>query len=192
VDRIAPPPMILYTVGHSNRSADELIAILAAAEVACVVDVRGIPRSRANPQFAIDVLPRTLAAAGLDYVHVADLGGRRPRQRAIDEDVNAGWTHRAFHNYADYAMTAPFRDALRGVLARAADERCAVMCAEAVWWRCHRRIVADHALAHGFEVVHLLDRKQEPGRLTPFASVGPGTRVTYPPTSSRRARPSRR
>jgi uncharacterized protein (DUF488 family) len=183
---------VLYTVGHSNRSADELIAILAAADVKTVVDVRGIPRSRANPQFAIDVLPRTLADAGLDYVHVVDLGGRRPRLREIDEDLNAGWTHRAFHNYADYAMTAPFHEALVATLARAATEPCAVMCAEAVWWRCHRRIIADHALAHGFEVVHLLDRKHEPGKLTPFAKIGPGTRVTYPPTSSRRARPSRR
>ena len=182
--------MILFTVGHSNRTAEELIAILAG--IRCVVDIRGIPRSRANPQFAIDVLPKTLATAGIDYVHEIDLGGRRPRQREIDEELNAGWTHRAFHNYADYAMSGRFRDALVNTLARAADEPCAILCAEAVWWRCHRRIVADHALAHGFEVVHLLDRKREPGKLTPFAQIGPGTRVTYPPTSSRRARPSRR
>jgi uncharacterized protein (DUF488 family) len=183
---------VLYTVGHSNRTADELIAILAAAQIACVVDVRGIPRSRANPQFGIDVFPQTLAAADIDYVHAPGLGGRRPRQREIADGLNAGWTHRAFHNYADYAMTPSFDDALVALLARAAAQRCAVMCAEAVWWRCHRRIITDHALAHGFAVVHLLDRKHEPGRLTPFAAVGPGTRVTYPPTSSRRAQPSRR
>ena len=176
----APGPA-LYTIGHSTRTAAELIDVLAAAGVACLIDVRSIPRSRAHPQHAIDVLPATVAAAGLAYLHLPALGGRRPRSRTVDPRVNAGWRHPAFHNYADHALGRDFHAGLGRLLALAARRPCAIMCAEAVWWRCHRRIIADHALAHGRAVVHLFTvTKQEPASLTPFARIGPGKRVTYP------------
>lgn len=181
---------VLYTIGHSRRTADQVIDILDAAAVECVVDVRGIPRSRANPHFNIDVLPRTLADADIDYVHVPALGGRRARSRAVEESVNAGWTHRAFHNYADYATTAAFQRGLDDLLALALQRTCAIMCAEAVWWRCHRRIIADHVLAHGVRVVHLFTTsRRELASMTPFAVVGDGARVSYPgPPACRKER----
>ena len=146
-----------------------------------VVDIRSIPRSRTNPQFNLDVLPATLHRAKIVYVHLGALGGRRTKSQSIDEGVNAGWERRPFHNYADYAETAPFREGLRDLLEMASRETCAIMCAEAVWWRCHRRIVADHVLAHGVPVVHLFSQKKsEPASLTSFAVVGAGGRVSYP------------
>lgn len=181
---------VLYTIGHSRRTADQVIDILDAVAVESVVDVRGVPRSRANPHFNLDVLPRTLADADIDYVHVPALGGRRTRSRAVEESVNAGWTHRAFHNYADYATTAPFQRGLDQLLALALRRTCAIMCAEAVWWRCHRRIIADHVLAHGVRVVHLFTTsRRERASMTPFAVVGDGARVSYPgPPACRKER----
>lgn len=137
----------LYTIGHSTRSAGELVHILRAFGVTRLVDIRSIPRSRTNPQFNLDVLPATLHSADIAYVHLASLGGRRTKSQRVDEGANAGWERRPFHNYADYAETAPFRKGLRELLEMASRETCAIMCAEAVWWRCHRRIVADHVLA---------------------------------------------
>lgn len=171
----------LYTIGHSTRTADELIDVLRAFEVTRLVDIRSIPRSRTNPQFGLEVLPATLKRAGIAYTHLLSLGGRRPKSKVVDEATNAGWEVRAFHNYADYALTAPFREGLRELLKLAAGETCAIMCAEAVWWRCHRRIVADHLLARRVPVVHLFTRqKSEPASLTPFAVVTGRTKVSYP------------
>lgn len=171
----------LYTIGHSTRSLGELVGVLQAFGVTRLVDIRSISRSRRNPQFNQDVLPAALEGAGIAYVHLAALGGLRPRNRRVKESVNAGWERRAFHNYADYAGTAPFREGLRELLAMAARETCAIMCAEAVWWRCHRRIVTDHVLARGVPVVHLFtETKGEPASLTPFAVTGPRGRVCYP------------
>jgi hypothetical protein len=171
----------LYTIGHSTRPVAEMIAIFHAWEITRVVDIRAIPRSRTNPQFNLDVLPETLGAARIKYVHLAALGGRRRKSDSERESVNAGWEHRSFQNYADYAQTAPFRDGLRELLEMAATETCAIMCAEAVWWRCHRRIVTDHVLAHGVPVVHLFSiEKGEPASLTPFAELGARFSVSYP------------
>jgi len=176
-----PVPRTLYTIGHSTRSAAELVEILRAFEVTRLVDIRSIPRSRTNPQFNLDVLPATLHTAEIAYAHLASLGGRRTKSQRIEESANAGWERRPFHNYADYAETAPFREGLRELLEMASRETCAIMCAEAVWWRCHRRIVADHALANGVPVVHVFSReKSEPASLTPFAVVGARGRVSYP------------
>lgn len=145
------------------------------------MDIRTIPRSRTNPQFNIDVLPEALGAAAISYVQMAALGGRRGKSKSVGVDVNAGWEVQAFRNYADYAETLPFRTGLRELLAMASEETCAIMCAEAVWWRCHRRIVTDHVLAHGVPVVHLFSReKGEPASLTPFAHVGAELDVSYP------------
>lgn len=178
----APPAngRTLFTIGHSTRPIVELIEILTASAVTRVVDIRRIPRSRANPQFDIGVLPETLARAGLEYVHLATLGGLRARAEGV-HDVNAGWAQRAFRNYADYARTAAFQEGLRELLEMAARQTCAILCAEAVWWRCHRRIVTDHVLAHGVAVIHLFSRtKQTPASLTPFAVVDARANVSYP------------
>ena len=171
----------LYTVGHSTRPADELIDILRAFTVTRLVDIRSIPQSRTNPQFNLDVLPETLRDAEIAYVHLAELGGRRAKSKCVEENVNAGWERRPFHNYADYAQTAPFRAGLRDLLRMAAGETCAIMCAEAVWWRCHRRIVTDHVLAHGVPVIHIFTpTRSEPASLTPFTVIGARDCVSYP------------
>jgi uncharacterized protein (DUF488 family) len=170
----------LYTIGHSRRSSDELVAMLRTAGVTHLVDIRKIPRSRTNPQFNEDVLPTTLAAVGITYERLAALGGRRGKQRNASGE-NDGWEVTAFRNYADYANTPEFALGLAKLLASARAESCAIMCAEAVYWRCHRRIVADHVLAHHVPVVHLLSpTRQEDARLTAFARLEPGYRVTYP------------
>lgn len=169
---------VLFTIGHSNRSLDELVAMLRAHDVRCLVDIRRFPRSRTNPQFNGDALTSTLPE-DVVYRYMAALGGRRGKSE-LEPSRNAGWQVKAFHHYADYALTAPFRAALAELLELAAQQRCAIMCAEAVWWRCHRRIVTDHVLAHGVAVTHLLGSdKAEPAKLTPFARVE-GTSVSYP------------
>lgn len=184
------PKQTLYTVGHSTRSLDALIAILQGAAVARVVDIRSIPRSRTNPQFNHDVLPESLAAAQIGYVQLAALGGRRSKQRA-SAGTNSGWRVQAFQNYADYAHSDTFQAGLRELLALAARETCCIMCSEAVWWRCHRRIVADYVLTHGVPVVHVLsETKREPAVLTPFAVIAAEGRISYPaPDSGGSARP---
>jgi len=171
----------LYTIGHSTRSARELINILNAFGVVHVVDIRSIPRSRTNPQFDREPLRATLRLAGIAYTHIEALGGRRRKSKLIGASVNAGWKLRSFHNYADYAETATFQEALRTLLELAERETCAIMCAEAVWWRCHRRIVTDHVLAHGALVVHLFSTtKSERASLTPFAAIAAHAHVSYP------------
>ena len=174
----------LYTIGHSTRPFAEFVEILRASAVTRVVDIRRIPRSRAHPQFDIHVLPETLDSAGLEYVHLAGLGGLRGKCRSVVAGANAGWARRSFRNYADYAQTPPFQEALRDLLEMASHQTCAIMCAEAVWWRCHRRIVTDHALARGVPVVHLFTRtKRVPASLTPFAVVDADAGVSYPASS---------
>jgi uncharacterized protein (DUF488 family) len=171
----------LYTIGHSTRPVSEFIEILRASAVSRVVDVRRIPWSYRNPQFDMTVLPSTLARAGLDYVHLAALGGLRVKGTRAKADDNAGWENRSFRNYADYALTPPFREGLDELLAMASERTCAIMCAEAVWWRCHRRIVSDHLLAQGVRVVHLLTRTtQMTASLTAFAAVDAHGIVRYP------------
>jgi uncharacterized protein (DUF488 family) len=169
----------LYTVGHSNHTREAFVAILASAGVERVVDIRKFPRSRTNPQFNIDTLPAALAATDIAYCHLAALGGRRGKGKA-GESANTGWRVQAFRNYADYAEGGEFRAALDELLTLARAQTCAIMCAEAVWWRCHRRIVTDYALARGVPVVHLLsEAKHEPAVLTPFAAVQPDQTLRY-------------
>jgi uncharacterized protein (DUF488 family) len=176
-----PPTRTLHTVGHSTRTADELIEMLHEVAVTCLVDIRRIPRSRTNPQFNMDVLPATLAREGISYVQLAKLGGRRSKQH-VPVKGNTGWRVKAFENYADYALSADFREGLDELLALLVRETCVVMCSEAVWWRCHRRIVSDYVLASGVPVVHLLTAtKREPAVLTPFAVVEGARHISYPP-----------
>ena len=172
----------LYTIGHSTRPVEELIDILHAFAVTRLVDIRSIPRSRTNPQFNLDVLPDALSGAGITHVHLAALGGLRAKSKRSEEGDNAGWNQRPFRNYADYAQTPAFDAGLHELLKLVSQETCAIMCAEAVWWRCHRRIVTDYVLAHGVAVIHLFTRtKSAPATLTPFAVVNAGGgKISYP------------
>ncbi|HKP27104.1 MAG TPA: DUF488 domain-containing protein [Dongiaceae bacterium] len=170
-----------FTIGHSNRSHEDFVALLTAAGIALVVDIRKIPRSRTNPQFNTEALPDTLHAAGIAYEHVSALGGRRRKTRTVPPDVNGLWTNGSFHNYADYALSAEFHAALDHLRNLGHKRRCAVMCSEAVWWRCHRRIVADYLIAHGETVIHIMGQDRlEPARLTKGAVVQPDETVVYP------------
>jgi hypothetical protein len=194
-DRLSRPPR-LYTIGHTTRTYAQLVQILRAWKVTTLVDIRHFTRSRANPQFNATTLTRRLARDGIEYVVMTELGGRRGRSRDAAPARNAGWDHASFKNYADYAETPAFEQALAGLLARAATTTCAIMCAEAVWWRCHRRIVADYALTRGRRVFHIFDeRKAQRATRTPFARLDRRTRtLRYPRTEreSGRPRPSSR
>ena len=170
-----------FTIGHSTRPTEEFVALLKAAEVQLVVDVRTVPRSRTNPQFNHDVLPVSLATHGVAYEHLPELGGLRGLQRNVSPDVNAFWDNASFHNYADYAMSAEFRSGLEKLRELGRATRSTVMCAEAVWWRCHRRIVADYLISAGEEVLHILGPGHiEPAHMTPAARPEPNGTLTYP------------
>jgi uncharacterized protein (DUF488 family) len=173
-------PAPVFTIGHSTRSLEELIGMLRAVDVKRLVDIRTFPKSARNPQFNIDLLPDALAAAGIAYEHAPALGGRRKKSQTVPPDVNSGWTHSAFHNYADHAWTDAFQEALEQFLEVASREPSALMCSEAVWWRCHRRIVTDYILARKIPVIHLLTpQRSEPARLTPFAEIQAKDRIAY-------------
>ncbi|MEP6766929.1 MAG: DUF488 domain-containing protein [Gemmatimonadaceae bacterium] len=172
---------IIFTIGHSTRTIDEFIALLRQVDVTLLVDVRSIPRSRAMPQFNGDALPGSLATEGIGYLHIPTLGGRRHRRAGSPPSMNGYWQVMAFRNYADYAETTPFREGLDTLLEHARLHRCAIMCAEAVWWRCHRRIIADYLLARGVLVSHILGLGQVvPATLTPGAQVQADCRLRYP------------
>lgn len=154
--------------------------MLASHGVAQLVDIRSIRRSRRNPQFDEAKLARAMPRRGIRYVALPELGGRRGKAQKRPRRSNAAWQHPAFRNFADYALTAPFRSGLRELLVLAARAPTAIMCAEAPWWRCHRRIVADHLLARRVPVVHLMTKtRAEPAKPTSFAALGRGT-VHYP------------
>jgi uncharacterized protein (DUF488 family) len=174
--RVAVDTTIL-TIGHSTRSLEALLALLQARDVTLLADIRTVPRSRRNPQFNRETLPDALAAVGIGYQHLPELGGlRRPRP----DSPNGAWRNAAFRGYADYLATEAFQRALERLLALAEQERLAVMCAEAVPWRCHRSLLADALLARGFSVAHIIGPgPAQPHRLTPFARLD-GARVSYP------------
>jgi uncharacterized protein (DUF488 family) len=172
--------MIVFTIGHSTRSFDEFLALLREAGIECVVDVRRFPMSRRHPQFNAEALAASLAAAGIGYRHVPALGGRRGKRVDGKESPHTLWREESFRNYADYAETEPFRSALDDLLCLAREKRVALMCAEAVWWRCHRRLIADYLLAAGVPVEHILDRgKIERAELTPGAQIGRDGAILY-------------
>jgi uncharacterized protein (DUF488 family) len=162
-----------FTIGHSNRSFDDFVELLREADVRLLADVRKIPMSRAHPQFVEDALRLALAEQQIRYEHIAALGGLRGKAKSADSALNGWWTNKSFHNYADYALSTEFHGALEHLLREGSTVRCAVMCSEAVWWRCHRRIVADHLTANGQGVVHILSRnRQDPARLSAGAWCG--------------------
>ncbi len=170
-----------FTIGHSTRSLAELIELLRSAEVRLLADIRTVPRSRTNPQFNRDTLAAALAPSGISYEHMAALGGLRPKSRTVPPQVNAFWTNESFHNYADYALSAEFHAGLARLLEEGRRARCAIMCSEAVWWRCHRRIVTDYLIANREEVFHLMGHgRLEAAHLTPGAVIRPDETVVYP------------
>jgi uncharacterized protein (DUF488 family) len=174
-------PNPLFTIGHSVRPLGVFIDLLKAAEVRLVVDVRAIPRSRTNPQYNGDTLPSSLSEFRIGYEHIAELGGRRGRQPNVPSATNAFWENQSFHNYADYAMGEDFHAALEKLRQLGHSERCAIMCAETLWWRCHRRIISDYLIAAGEAVFHILG----PGHvarafITTAAKLSPDGVLTYP------------
>jgi len=145
-----------------------------------VVDIRSVPRPRTNPQFNLDALPEALAPWQIGYRHISELGGLRGKSKSIPPEVNGFWTHRSFHNYADYALSEAFRLGLSNLLELSETKPCAIMCSEAVWWRCHRRIVADYLLIRGRTVLHLMGPARiEPAALTE-AARRQGDALVYP------------
>jgi uncharacterized protein (DUF488 family) len=170
-----------FTIGHSTRSIEEFIALLKEAEIQAVVDVRTIPRSRRNPQFNKDTLPDTLQSLQVGYEHMIELGGRRGKQSLAEPSPNTFWTHESFRNYADYAMGQEFRAGLARLRDLGNRRRCAVMCAEAVWWRCHRRIITDYLIRAGESVFHILGPGHiEPAELSPAAQPRDDGALIYP------------
>lgn len=178
-----------FTIGHSTRRTEEFISLLRLAEVGLVADVRTVPKSRTNPQYNKDALPRDLEAFQIGYRHFPALGGLRSRSKETAPEVNGFWQNDSFHNYADHALTQEFQAGLETLIEIGRERRCAIMCAEAVWWRCHRRIIADHLLARGEEVFHLMGSDRiEPAQLTKGAQVQAKGTVVYPGSSGTRPR----
>lgn len=171
----------IYTVGHSTHPIDEFVALLEAHGVANIVDVRTIPKSRHNPQFGEDVLPGSLAEHQIGYRRLEALGGLR---RGSHDSINGAWRNASFRNYADYMQTAAFTVGIDELLVIAAERPSAIMCAEAVPWRCHRSLIGDALLVRGVSVLDIMSpTSAKPHTLTSFALVN-GTRITYPPLES--------
>jgi uncharacterized protein (DUF488 family) len=174
-------PLVVFTIGHSTRELDAFVRLLDAHAVACVADVRSVPRSRRNPQFNRETLPEALRLRGIAYVPLPALGGlRHPRS----DSPNTGWHNASFRGFADYMATPEFAAGLAELMRLAAEQRTAIMCAEAVPWRCHRSLIADALLVRGVTVEHILSESRcAPHRLTPWARAQ-GTELTYPPETT--------
>lgn len=171
----------ILTVGHSTRSIKEFIDLLKSNGVKLLIDIRTIPKSKRNPQFNTDALAKSLDAAKIDYFHLKGLGGLRKPKR---DSKNLGWRNESFRGYADYMQTPEFGDALGRAIELAERKPVALMCAEAVPWRCHRSLVADALMARGIEVFEIVSKSQPKlHKMTPFARVA-GTEVTYPSETS--------
>jgi uncharacterized protein (DUF488 family) len=178
---------VILTIGHSSRSIEKFIELLEAHGVKRVVDIRTVPRSRHNPQFNRDALPGSLKQAGIGYTHLDELGGLR---HARKDSPNTGWRNASFRGYADYMQTPKFAAAIESLIVMAGNERVAIMCAEAVPWRCHRSLVADALQVRGVEVAHIMNADApRPHSITPFACVD-GTSITYPGEAETETPPS--
>jgi uncharacterized protein (DUF488 family) len=170
-----------FTIGHSVRPLTVFMDLLKDADVRLVVDVRTIPRSRTNPQYNVDTLPTSLRGFSIGYEHIAALGGRRGRQPNVAPTTNAFWKNESFHNYADYAMGEDFHGGLKRLRTLGHAERCAIMCAETLWWQCHRRIISDYLIAAGETVLHILGPGQiKAASMAPAAKLGADGALTYP------------
>ncbi|MGA9852452.1 MAG: DUF488 domain-containing protein [Gammaproteobacteria bacterium] len=169
--------MVIFTIGHSTHPLDEFIALLRENGVQWLVDVRTVPRSRHNPQFNLDALPESLEQTGIGYMHLGELGGLRKTRK---DSPNIGWRNASFRGYADYMLTSEFEHGLDELIEAAGKEHIAIMCAEAVPWRCHRSLIADALTVRGIEVRHIMGPDKWQGhKLTPFAQVD-GAHITYP------------
>jgi uncharacterized protein (DUF488 family) len=174
-----------FTIGHSTRTIVDFVDLLRESHVDFVVDVRSMPRSRANPQFNGDSLPGTLVPWQIGYEHIVKLGGLRGRTRNLEPSPNAYWRVRGFRNYTDYALTETFAAGLAKLRELGGAHRCAIMCGEAVWWRCHRRIITDYLLSEGECVMHILGTAHvDEASLTPGAVVRGDGRIIYPAESA--------
>lgn len=170
-------PVQLYTVGHSTRSIEELVELLQEHRITCLADVRTVPRSRRNPQFNLENLPGSLNQSGITYIHLPDLGGFR---KAQPDSINMAWRNESFRGFADYMQTEKFDQALQHLITLGQDARVAVMCAEAVPWRCHRSLIADALTARDIPVIDILGPgKWQKHVLTSFAKVSE-SHVSYP------------
>lgn len=168
----------VWTIGHSTRTTEEFLEMLVSAGIRVLADVRQFPGSRRYPQFGKDQLAVSLSQAGIQYVHFPELGGRR---KPKPDSHNMAWRNAAFRGYADYMETEPFCAGIARLLDFAQNERLAIMCAEAVWWRCHRGLVADFLKAEGIDVLHILGRgKIEPHPFTSAAQLV-GGKLSYSP-----------
>jgi uncharacterized protein (DUF488 family) len=168
----------IWTIGHSTHSIDDFVRMLDTNGIQSLVDVRTVPKSRHNPQFGQDALRESLPANGIDYERLAGLGGLR---HTTAQSVNGAWRNASFRGYADYMQTPAFGEALDELIELATRRRVAIMCAEAVPWRCHRSLIGDALLTHGFDVEDIMTATStKPHTMTSFAHVE-GTRITYPP-----------
>ena len=169
--------MVIYTIGHSTRSIEEFIELLLANSIKQLVDIRTIPRSRHNPQFEQTALEKSLPVSGIKYIYLKDLGGLRPK---VKDSVNMGWHNESFRNYADYMQTSEFENGIEELIEIASKGPTAIMCAEAVPWRCHRSLVGDALLARNVEVKDIIsDKSINDHKMTDFAKVN-GKNITYP------------
>lgn len=168
----------IFTIGHSNRSIEEFVALLRENGIEVLVDIRTVPKSRHNPQFGQDQLPESLADHGIAYRHMADLGGLR---KTSEDSINTGWRNTSFRGYADYMQTDTFVQAVEELVDIGEESSTVIMCAEAVPWRCHRSLVGDALLVRDVDVIDIMGPgSARPHKMTPFAVVG-GTTITYPP-----------
>jgi uncharacterized protein (DUF488 family) len=173
--------LTVYTIGHSTRSLEELAELLVQNKIELLADVRTIPRSRMNPQFNKEAMPESLAAFGIAYVHISALGGLRGHMKSDIPSPNSGWENASFRNFADYTLTVEFEAGYKELILLAKARRTAIMCSEAVWWRCHRRIITDYLLARGIAVLHIMSKSTiEEATMTKFAEVTDTRKVIYP------------
>jgi uncharacterized protein (DUF488 family) len=174
---------VFYTVGHSNRPIGTFVALIEQAGIKVIADVRTIPKSRHNPQFNSAALEVALREAGIGYTPMPGLGGLRGRQKGAGASPNGFWENAGFRNFADYASTPQFARAFEELRAVGQSRVCAVMCAEAVWWRCHRRIIADYLMTSGEKVIHIMGEGHfQEALITAGAAEGAGGTLIYPPS----------
>ncbi|HEU5048417.1 MAG TPA: DUF488 domain-containing protein [Rickettsiales bacterium] len=175
------PKEAIFTIGHSTHPLERFVVLLKAYEIECLVDIRSIPKSRHNPQYNGESLAKTLPAEQIDYVYMKALGGLR---HAHKDSPNAGWRNDSFRGYADYMQTEAFEEGLEELIRISHQKRTAIMCAEAVPWRCHRSLVADALSVRQIPVVEILsETKHQMHKLTSFAHVA-GLQITYPPAQA--------
>lgn len=177
-DGIPEMGQTVYTIGHSTRTIEEFISLLKENGIELLVDIRTIPKSRYNPQFASESLEKSLTSAKINYEYMRPLGGLR---HTTKDSINLSWRNDSFRGFADYMQTEEFDEAIKNLIEMSEKTRLAIMCAEAVPWRCHRLLVSDALTVRGVEVVHIMGRgKNSVHKITPFAKVE-GIRVFYPP-----------